>query len=264
MIYKIGNIAKVMGVTTEAIRHYERMGLIKPEKDPQTNYRYFTEEQLSQLLYIQRLSQMGISLQLIREQFLNGSLHSYEQVISETLQSTQERLRILQMKTSNLMNCLDILQTAEQSKGRCIYGMRPDMYFISTQHCIQSSFAQEQPKGFHNFSNHADLFFQSVHYYEENGVWRSEKGFGIYKDCAEYAQYCENPYFHLRSAAHAVLCTFDNLKTDAGITETVRSFFREHNLKRSGEVYSRQVYRTFSKEQEPVVMELLAIPYIRI
>ena len=145
MIYKIGDIAKVMGVTTEAIRHYERMGLIKPEKDPQTNYRYFTEEQLSQLLYIQRLSQMGISLQLIREQFLNGSLHSYEQVISETLQSTQERLRILQMKTSNLMNCLDILQTAEQSKGRCIYGMRPDMYFISTQHCIQSSFAQEQP-----------------------------------------------------------------------------------------------------------------------
>ena len=112
MIYKIGDIAKVMGVTTEAIRHYERMGLIKPEKDPQTNYRYFTEEQLSQLLYIQRLSQMGISLQLIREQFLNGSLHSYEQVISETLQSTQERLRILQMKTSNLMNCLDILQTA--------------------------------------------------------------------------------------------------------------------------------------------------------
>ena len=107
MIYKIGDIAKVMGVTTEAIRHYERMGLIKPEKDPQTNYRYFTEEQLSQLLYIQRLSQMGISLQLIREQFLNGSLHSYEQVISETLQSTQERLRILQMKTSNLMNCLD-------------------------------------------------------------------------------------------------------------------------------------------------------------
>ena len=43
MIYKIGDIAKVMGVTTEAIRHYERMGLIKPEKDPQTNYRYFTE-----------------------------------------------------------------------------------------------------------------------------------------------------------------------------------------------------------------------------
>ena len=78
-----------------------------------------------------------------------------EQVISETLQSTQERLRILQMKTSNLMNCLDILQTAEQSIRKIRYGMRPDMYFISTQHCIQSSFAQEQPKGFHNFSNHA-------------------------------------------------------------------------------------------------------------
>lgn len=109
-----------------------------------------------------------------------------------------------------------------------------------------------------------DPFFQSVHYYEEDGVWRSEKGFGIYKDCAEYTQYCENPYFHLRSAAYAVLCIFDNLKTDTGVTETVRTFFREHNLKRSGEVHSCQVYRTFSKKQGPVVTELLAIPYMRI
>lgn len=264
MIYKIGDIAKVMGVTTEAIRHYERMGLIKPEKDPQTNYRYFTEEQLSQLLYIQRLSQMGISLQAIREQFLDGSLDTHRQIIWETLQAAQERLRILQMKNSNLKNCLDILQTADKSKHTCIYGMRPNMYFISTENCILSSFAAEEQSGFHNFSSHADLFFQSVRYYEEDGIWKHEKGFGIYKDCAEYADYCENPYFHLRGETRAVLCTFENLEADLGISDIVRAFFKEHNLKRAGEVYSRQVYRTYLKDEEPMVMELLAIPYTEI
>lgn len=38
MQYKIGKIAKIMGVTPEAIRHYERLGLIIPFKDPDTNY----------------------------------------------------------------------------------------------------------------------------------------------------------------------------------------------------------------------------------
>lgn len=60
MQYKIGKIAKIMGVTPEAIRHYERLGLIIPFKDPDTNYRYYTNEQIDQLLYIQRFSHMGI------------------------------------------------------------------------------------------------------------------------------------------------------------------------------------------------------------
>ena len=50
MQYKIGKIAKIMGVTPEAIRHYERLGLIVPFKDPETNYRYYTSEQIDQLL----------------------------------------------------------------------------------------------------------------------------------------------------------------------------------------------------------------------
>lgn len=64
MQYKIGKIAKIMGVTPEAIRHYERLGLIVPFKDPETNYRYYTSEQIDQLLYIQRFSHMGISLSI--------------------------------------------------------------------------------------------------------------------------------------------------------------------------------------------------------
>ena len=41
---KIGKIAKIMGVTPEVIRHYhERLGLIVPFKDPETNYRYYTK-----------------------------------------------------------------------------------------------------------------------------------------------------------------------------------------------------------------------------
>ena len=41
MAYKIGEVAALLGLTPEAIRHYERFGIIEPHKDGQSAYRYF-------------------------------------------------------------------------------------------------------------------------------------------------------------------------------------------------------------------------------
>lgn len=38
--YKIGEIAKLLGISAETIRNYEKKGLIEPYKED-SNYRYF-------------------------------------------------------------------------------------------------------------------------------------------------------------------------------------------------------------------------------
>ena len=40
-MYKIGEAARLLGLSTEALRYYERKGLIVPHKDSASNYRYF-------------------------------------------------------------------------------------------------------------------------------------------------------------------------------------------------------------------------------
>ena len=60
MNYKIGKFASILGVTTDAIRYYERQGLIVPIQNNKTNYRYYTEEHLRYLLYVMKLSRTGI------------------------------------------------------------------------------------------------------------------------------------------------------------------------------------------------------------
>ena len=40
-MYKIGEAARLLGLSTEALRYYERKGLIVPHKDSVSNYRYF-------------------------------------------------------------------------------------------------------------------------------------------------------------------------------------------------------------------------------
>ena len=45
--YTIGETAKLANVTTETLRHYDRIGLISPCKtDEWTGYRYYSEREL--------------------------------------------------------------------------------------------------------------------------------------------------------------------------------------------------------------------------
>ena len=49
--FSVGEAAKAVRVTSETLRHYDRIGLVKPsKKDEWTHYRYYTEEDLDGLI----------------------------------------------------------------------------------------------------------------------------------------------------------------------------------------------------------------------
>ncbi|WP_426566611.1 MerR family transcriptional regulator [Angustibacter sp. McL0619] len=69
----IGVLARRTGLTTKAIRHYHRVGLLHPAHvDPQTGYRYYTHQQLDIALLVHRLRAVDVPLQEVRE-CLNSS-----------------------------------------------------------------------------------------------------------------------------------------------------------------------------------------------
>jgi DNA-binding transcriptional MerR regulator len=41
MRYKIGDVAGILGISTDLIRYYEERGVVKPKKDVTNNYRYY-------------------------------------------------------------------------------------------------------------------------------------------------------------------------------------------------------------------------------
>ena len=41
MKYKIGDVARILGVSTDILRYYERKGVVTPEKDESNDYRYY-------------------------------------------------------------------------------------------------------------------------------------------------------------------------------------------------------------------------------
>lgn len=62
--YPIGKVAKTFGFTKEALRFYERAGILIPQRD-ENGYRYYTSFQLQRVAVIKRMQNIGFSLKEI-------------------------------------------------------------------------------------------------------------------------------------------------------------------------------------------------------
>jgi DNA-binding transcriptional MerR regulator len=92
----IGEAASFAGVTTSAIRHWEKEGLLTPERDPENGYRLFTPLHLRKILLIRTLRSTVYFLQNMREIVDAVEHHSIEQakkVTQKAILSIHERNR---------------------------------------------------------------------------------------------------------------------------------------------------------------------------
>ncbi len=64
---KIGQLARRTGLSVEAIRYYQRLGLIAEASRTPSGYRQFEPRVVGRLQFVQRAQDLGFSLQEIRE-----------------------------------------------------------------------------------------------------------------------------------------------------------------------------------------------------
>ncbi|HEU4321737.1 MAG TPA: MerR family transcriptional regulator [Roseiflexaceae bacterium] len=65
-MFKIGDFSRLGQVSVRMLRHYDKLGLLKPSHtDPQSGYRYYTIDQLARLNRIVALNGIGLTLQQI-------------------------------------------------------------------------------------------------------------------------------------------------------------------------------------------------------
>ena len=65
--FQIGQVARRTGLTVDAIRFYEKAGLLLPAARSAGGYRLYHDRHVADLEFIQRAQQLGFSLNEIRE-----------------------------------------------------------------------------------------------------------------------------------------------------------------------------------------------------
>ena len=110
MKYKIGEFSKLTNVPVKTLRYYDEIDLFKPiETDFLSNYRYYTEEQISDLEIILELKEAGFLLEEIKSHwnnwqdvdFLNQKQKVYEE--KENLNKKIKKIDELRTRISNGM-----------------------------------------------------------------------------------------------------------------------------------------------------------------
>lgn len=95
--FTIKQAAEIAGMTAEALRHYDRTGLVKPVyTDGKTGYRYYSEPELVRLKTIALLKQMDLPLAEIKEILRQDDLSKLVALLRQTEIKAEQKIARLQ------------------------------------------------------------------------------------------------------------------------------------------------------------------------
>jgi DNA-binding transcriptional MerR regulator len=120
---KIGDLARITGLSIKTIRYYERRRLLEPPSRTEAGYRLYGSEEVARLQFIQRAKLLGLTLEEIRElvelaarcnegeivprleEVLEAKLTETEQKMEE-LSAFRENLLYYRQRTEELKDCV--------------------------------------------------------------------------------------------------------------------------------------------------------------
>lgn len=101
--FSVGEAAKAVHTTSETLRHYDRIGLVKPsKKDKWTNYRYYTEQDIVRLNTVRALQVMDLSLQEIKKVLEYDDLEKIVDFLAQAEKRADEKMEALQHSKSKI------------------------------------------------------------------------------------------------------------------------------------------------------------------
>lgn len=110
-VHRIGTAAKATGLSIDAIRFYQKSGLLKPPARTEAGYRVFTDAEITELQFIARAQNIGFSLAEIKELLLlkneNGkACPEVRSLVGRKLQNIKEKIAALKELETELSRAM--------------------------------------------------------------------------------------------------------------------------------------------------------------
>ncbi len=105
---KINEVATLSGLLVRTLHYYDEIGLLRPKKDPHSNYRYYTEQDLDKLQQILLYKELAYPLSKIKEILDDPSY--------DLLDSLKQQKEQLLSKQHHLEQIIALIEQTIQSK----------------------------------------------------------------------------------------------------------------------------------------------------
>jgi DNA-binding transcriptional MerR regulator len=113
---QIGKVAEQTGLSIDAIRFYQKIGLVKQPARSEGGFRLFTEVEIRDLIFIQKAQELGFSLTEIKQlSFLN---QQHDHACSQVRDLLTGKLRDVHQKVDQLLRLEGELKKALRKCNR--------------------------------------------------------------------------------------------------------------------------------------------------
>lgn len=233
--FSIGEAAKAVHTTSETLRHYDRIGLVKPsKKDEWTNYRYYTEQDIVRLNTVRALQLMDLPLQEIKKVLEYGELEKIIDFLVQAEKKADEKIMSLQYSKTKIQLAREDyerkLQRQKNPSGAFIKDFPERVILLSdtleiptldnlwnylshfyekVTPALKEQFAFEDLAGIYTENGLSRLFAVCVRYAEIDGLKKLPKGKYLCIDCTEKnMEQVLNEIKHIAQIKYGVKPTF--------------------------------------------------------
>ena len=112
-LYSIGEVSKLCNVSKKALRFYDEIGLISPDKISSNNYRYYSRKSLLNLTVLKYYKQMGFRLEEMRKLINSEEYRTMERGFLEKISELQDEQMAVNVKLTSVSDWYDLLVEAQ-------------------------------------------------------------------------------------------------------------------------------------------------------
>ena len=117
MKYRIGDVAKMLGISTDLLRYYEKKGIVHPQKDARNDYRYYESWDINFLIDCLWYKQFNFSIDEIAHIVTDADYDGLSDELVRKEAELEESLRRQQLLLERMR-----IHRAEMQRGREMLG----------------------------------------------------------------------------------------------------------------------------------------------
>jgi transcriptional regulatory protein len=111
--YSIGQVSKIANLSTKALRYYDKIGLIQPDRVEDNQYRFYSMPTLLSVPVIKYYKQMGFTLEEMRSLIEGSTYNVLEKAFSEKIKQIKIEERELFIKYKSVKDWYELILEAD-------------------------------------------------------------------------------------------------------------------------------------------------------
>lgn len=140
-LYRIGDYARYMGVSTDLLKHYEKLDLLHSQT-AENGYRYYSFQQSAVLLECMRLQHYGLSLRETHAALFDSSFGEVKALLDSKIDSMERQVRFQQLVIREHRRISEWMEMMKDQETRIAVKESEALYFLPQS--SQRDFLQDE------------------------------------------------------------------------------------------------------------------------